>query len=87
MAERKVKFKLGSEEVDAWDVPIEETTERWTEIKLEDGAVLRLKTVVGAVFRMDDKTDADGNPVYAIKSTNALVTVNGPEPKTNGRKG
>ena len=81
MAERKVKFKLGNEEVDAWDVPIEESLERWTEIKLEDGSVLRLKAVVSNVFRIEGKTDDQGNPMYAVRSTNALVTVNGPTKK------
>jgi hypothetical protein len=86
MAENKVKFKLGNAEVDAWDVPIQESTERWTEIKLEDGAVLRLKVVVSNVYRVEGRTDDQGNPMYAVRSTNALVTVSGPTPKTNGEK-
>ena len=86
MAERKVKFKLGDQEVDAWDVPFE-STERWTEIKLEDGAVLRLKAVVSNVYRVEGKKDNQGNPVYAVKSTNAMVTANGPTAKPNGKKG
>jgi hypothetical protein len=78
MAERKTKIKLGDEEFDAWDVPIEEATERWTELKLEDGAVLRIKVVIGAVTRVDSIKDADGNPLYVVKSGNALTLVSGP---------
>jgi hypothetical protein len=85
MAERKVKFKLGNAEVDAWDVPFE-STERWTEIKLDDGAVLRLKVVVSNVYRLEGRTDQQGYPVYAVKSTNAMLTDKGPTVKPNGKK-
>ena len=78
MAERKVKFQMSGEDVEAWDVPIEESTERWTELTLEDGAILRVKVVVSNVLRIPGKKDNDGNPLYAIKSTNALVLLSGP---------
>jgi hypothetical protein len=78
MAERKVKFKLGNREVDAWDVPIDESNERWTELKLEDGATLRVKAVVSNVFRLANEKDDQGRPVYGINSTIAVVTVEGP---------
>ena len=82
MAERKVKFKLGDKEVEAWDVPIDESNEKWTELKLEDGAILRLKPVVSNVFRMTDQKDDQGRPIYAINSTIALITVEGPKKLT-----
>jgi hypothetical protein len=69
---------MGGETVEASEVPIEESTERWTEIKLADGAVLRIKLIVGAVYRIEGKTDPDGNPMYAVKSTNHMVIVSGP---------
>ncbi len=78
MAERKTKLKLNDEEVDAWDVPIAESTERWTELRLEDGAVLRIKVVVGSVVRVDSIKDDAGNPLYVVKSGNALTLVTGP---------
>jgi hypothetical protein len=83
MAERKVKLKIRGEDVDAFEIPFE-STERWTEIRLEDG--LRLKAVVSNVYRVDGKTDNQGNPVYAIKSTNAMVTEVGPTKRTTGQK-
>jgi len=72
MAERKVKIQFEGKSVDAWDVPIEESIERWTEIRLEDGAVLRVKVVVSNVIRLVEK-DEQGNPRYAINSANAVV--------------
>jgi hypothetical protein len=85
MAETKTKFKLGNEELDVWNVPFE-ATERWTEIKLEDGAVVRIKPVIAAVLRVEGKVDDQGNPVYVIRSTNASMTVAGPTAKSNGPK-
>ena len=78
MPERKVKFKLGDKEVDAWDVPIEESIERWTELKLEDGTMLKIKVVVSNVMRLEGQKDDQGNPVYAVRSVNALLTVSSP---------
>lgn len=83
MAEKKLKVKFGDEFVTATDVPIEETTERWTEIKLKDGAILRMKTVISSVSRIDDKTDQNGNPVYAVSSTNVIAIVSGPTEPEN----
>ena len=72
MAERKMKMTFEGKEMDVWDIPIVESTERWTELRLEDGAVLRVKVVVSQVFRLTEK-DIHGNPRYAINSTNAVV--------------
>ncbi len=54
-------------------VDIDESIERWNEIRLSDGTVLRMKIVVVEVFRFDDQHDADRNPVYSVKSSNVLV--------------
>lgn len=78
MTERRTTVKLGDEELHGMDVPVEESTERSTELKLEDGAVLRLKAVVSAVIRIDGKTDGEGNPLYVVKSANVLSIVSGP---------
>ena len=72
MAERKVKVPVGDKMLDGVDVPVEETTERWTDIKLEDGTHLRVKSVISSVVRVDDMTDPEGNPVYVVKSMNVL---------------
>jgi hypothetical protein len=79
MAERKTKFRLGDKEVDAWEVPVDESTERWTELKLEDGAVLRIKAVVSNVYRLANEKDQEGRPIYGVNSSFAVVTVEGPK--------
>jgi len=49
-----------------------EATERWSEYRLADGTILRLKPVVIAVFRAGAQYTEDGEPVYNMKST--LIT-------------
>ena len=57
----------------ATNVDIDESIERWNEIRLSDGTVLRMKIVVVEVARSDDQYDADRNPLYSVKSNNVLV--------------
>ena len=56
------------------DVSINEQTERWTDVVLSDGSTLRVKPNVVSVIRVPDQWDADGNPLYAIRS-NIIMTV------------
>ncbi len=63
--------------VEGVDVPIREVTERWTEITLEDGTVLKIKPNVISVTRIDSHYDQEGNPFYALAS-NQVMTVNVP---------
>jgi hypothetical protein len=48
MAERKTKVQVvpGDPLVNGVEVPVEESTERWSEYKLEDGSIIRLKQVL-----------------------------------------
>ena len=43
------------------------TTERWTEARLADGTVLRVRPVVASVTRTGRFT-AEGEPVYVVNS-------------------
>lgn len=76
MAEKRIKAQVpglpGVQE--ATEVPIKESTERWTEIHLEDGAVLRIKPVVLSAIRVENQYDQEGNPIYQLK-VNQLMTV------------
>ncbi len=71
---KRVKFKGDTGVVDA----IQESTERWTEITLDDGSVLRLKPVVTRAIRLEGKFDGDGSPIDVVQSANVL-TVDAPE--------
>ena len=78
MTERRVTVKYGNEELTGWDVPVDESIDRATELRLEDGAVIRVKVVVSAVIRIDGKTDGDGNPLYVVKAANNVSLVTPP---------
>jgi hypothetical protein len=59
--------------VDGTEIQLTESIERWTELKLEDGSVLRVKPVVTAVVRIDGHYDPQGNPMYAIQGGQTMV--------------
>jgi hypothetical protein len=64
--------------VDGVDVPIKESTERWSEITLEDGAILRIKPNVMSVTRVEGHYDQEGNPMYALMSNQMMTVTNTP---------
>lgn len=72
--ERRRKIRLpGGETVDAAEVPFQTGAEHWNEYVLQDGTVLKLRTVTTEILRVEGQFDNDGNPVYILKSTNVLA--------------
>ena len=80
MAERKITAPLpDGKVVPATDVPVEQSTERWSEVTLEDGTVFRIKPVVLSVARLDGHYDEDGNSWYMVKSNAVISLVHVPD--------
>lgn len=77
MAE-KVKINFGSEVVEATPVNVNQANEYFNQYFLEDATVLRMKLVATKIFRIDDRYDQEGNPLYFVQSTNVL-SVDSPE--------
>lgn len=74
MADKKVKVPIpGKGMVDGTEVAMIESVERWTELKLADGTILRVKPLITAVVRIDNTYDQQGNPVYATQGGQAMV--------------
>ena len=67
----KVRLPNGSE-VEATNVDFETVQEDWNEYKLEDGTVLKFKTVVSSIIRTENYDPMSGDPVYHVRSTNIL---------------
>jgi len=67
------KMNFQGKEVEATEVRFQTIKEDWNEYQLMDGTVLRMKAVVGEVFRVEDTYDNEGNPVYQVKSNNLLI--------------
>jgi len=69
----KLKVRLpNGRELGAMDVDFETIKEDWNEYTLEDGTVLKFKTVVSSIIRTEDYDPMTGDPVYHVRSTNIL---------------
>lgn len=73
----KIKLNFGSEVVEATPVDVNQASEYFNQYFLEDGTVLKMKLVATKVYRIDDRYDQEGNPIYFVQSTNVL-SVNSP---------
>lgn len=56
------------------DVAIDESNERWSEVKLKDGVILRIKFSIIQIIKVEGEFDKEGSPVYAVKGA-PLITV------------
>ena len=81
MAERKTTVHLtGTDQVaEGFEVPVEESNERWSEFKLEDGTTFRVKVTVVSAVRVEGQFDPQGNPTYVMNMTPVIALVNAPE--------
>jgi len=70
----KVQLNPGGPQVDAVEVPIVESTERWSEYTLEDGSVVKVKQVPLEMLKVVGAYDQEGRPVYVMKAQ-PIVTV------------
>ena len=94
MAEKRVKIPFpdpsaagGLTMVDGDEVTVMESTERWSEIRLEDGTVIRVKPNVMSAIRLVGRFDNEGNPMYAIKGSQAVSIVSTPDHVKKGNEG
>lgn len=72
MGGKKIKVQFKGEEVEATPIEVTSSNENWNNYLLDDGTTLKLKVVVTGIARIDDEYDAEGNPIYIMKSTNVL---------------
>jgi hypothetical protein len=78
--ERRMKVGVpGGHTVEGFEVQIAKASEPWTELHLSDGTLIRVKTIVASIVRIDGQFDNDGNPVYVIKSTPAISLIEVPD--------
>jgi hypothetical protein len=87
LPEKKTKVQTPTGLVDATEVPVSESTERWTDVRLEDGSVIRLKAVVIGAARIDGQYDNDGNPLYTVKVNQVMVVASAPDHLRKGGSG
>jgi hypothetical protein len=80
MVERKVMMPSPTGQMaEGFEVQVNETTERWSDIKLEDGTELRVKTTVLSAVRFPGQWDNEGHPMYMLKTAPVVALVSSPE--------
>jgi len=80
MSEQKAQFPLpDGRTLEGVEVQIKDSKENWSEIQLEDGTILRFKTIPTGAIRIDKEFDPMGNPLYFLKSTIVTNVVSVPE--------
>lgn len=76
----KVKVQLPDGKVaEGTEVSVEESSEKWSEYNLADGAKIRIKQLVVQVIRLDGQYDPEGNPMYTVKGSPVMVVSDVPE--------
>jgi hypothetical protein len=79
VAERPTKTTLpDGKVVDASEVPVTESIERWSEFKLEDGTTIRAKMTVLSVARVPGMWDPQGNPFYTVNGAPVMIIAESP---------
>ena len=79
MIERQVKVRdQQGNLVEGVAVGIDESTERFSEVKLEDGTTLKTNLSALEAVRVTGQWDADGNPIYVLKSQNVVAVTESP---------
>ena len=58
-------------------VGIKESVERFSELKLEDGTILKTKVVAVEAIRLEGN-DNEGNPMYVLKSQTVVTVFDSP---------
>lgn len=56
-------------------VEVTDSKEPWTEYHLADGSLLRFKAIVSEVWRITGEFDAEGNPVYTLKTQQVMNVI------------
>lgn len=74
---RKVVTDHSGTRVRGVAVGIKESIERFSEVTLDDGTILKTKVVAVEAIRLDEK-DVDGNPMYVLKSQTVVSVFESP---------
>ncbi|MEX2752240.1 MAG: hypothetical protein Q6366_010175 [Candidatus Freyarchaeota archaeon] len=73
-----MRLKLPDErEVNGVEVGLSVVREEWSESRLENGKVLRVKPVVLKVYELDDLDPLTGEPDYLVRSQ-TVISVSSP---------
>ncbi len=69
-----IRMEFQGRQYDAVPVEANQSNEYWNQYLLEDGTILKLKTVVMNIARLNEAYTPEGDPVYVVKSSNIVTT-------------
>jgi hypothetical protein len=72
MPENKKKLSILGLQIDVSDVPIVKAQEYFNQYVLEDGTVLRVKSVATSMMRVEGQFLPDGSPIYIVLTSPAV---------------
>jgi len=75
----KVVSPLSHREVEAVNVDFEAKSEPWVMYELSDGSVLKVRTLVTGIMRLEGEHDAGGNPLYTVSTQVVIRVVSAPK--------
>jgi hypothetical protein len=79
MPQRETQVTIGDKVVPGIEVPVSESTEKWSEFTLEDGTIIRAKVSIVSVVRVIDQYDQTGNPIYTINAVPIIGVAHTPQ--------
>ena len=79
MAERKTTVPYKGKDMEGTVVSVDSSTERFSEVSLEDGTILKTKLSAVEAIRIDGEWDDNGCPVYSLRSQNVVIVYEVPE--------
>ena len=79
MTERQVRVRdQEGNLVEGVVVSVVESIERFSEVRLEDGTMLKTKLSPVEAVRVNGQWDADGSPIYVLKTQNVVAVSESP---------
>jgi hypothetical protein len=78
MPDRRVSVILPTGPAEGVEVHVDESIERWSEFKMQDGSTIRVKVTLTTAVRVDDQFDQSGNPMYSVNMA-PVVVVDAPD--------
>jgi hypothetical protein len=74
-----MKIKHGPQEIEVDPVEVIKAEEPWCEYVLADGTKIKVKHVLGAVFRAKEVYIDTEEPLYVVRSQNVVMATEVPE--------
>jgi len=75
----KIVSPISNREVEAVSLDFEAKAEPWAAYELSDGSVIKLRTTMVGVVRLEGEHDAAGNPMYNVTHNTVIRVVKAPK--------